>query len=172
MSDSGHSAPLIQGTAEATLSDPGFLVVVVFFGRLTAYKGLATWLDIYDHAQWRSPDAAVQAMAAHGVETLFLETGNSSQAVQAAGRDATYRTYVLDFHKPSAAPVGSMKMLNQPAPGTSVTSFIRVAPSDWAFLVAAAISSTSTYASHVEGAPGMGCFMIPPPVPFSTLIIV
>ena len=48
---------------------------------LTAYEGLATWLDIYDHAQWRSPDGAVQAMAQHGVRTLFLETGNSSQAV-------------------------------------------------------------------------------------------
>jgi hypothetical protein len=48
---------------------------------LTAYEGLGTWLDIYDHAEWRSPDAAVQAMAADGVKTLFLETGNSSQAV-------------------------------------------------------------------------------------------
>jgi len=50
----------------------------------------------------------------------------------------------LDFQSPSAAPVGSMMMLNQPASGTSVTSFTRVAPSDWAFLVAAAMSSTCT----------------------------
>ena len=50
----------------------------------------------------------------------------------------------LVFHRPSAAPVGSTMMLSQPMPMTSVTSFITVAPSALAFLVAAAMSSTST----------------------------
>ena len=42
------------------------------------------------------------------------------------------------------APVGSMMMLRDPMPMTSVTSFITLAPSDLAFFVAAAMSSTST----------------------------
>ena len=46
---------------------------------LQAYRGLATWLDVYDRATWRDPETAVSAMAAHGVRTLFLETGNSRQ---------------------------------------------------------------------------------------------
>ena len=46
---------------------------------LSAYTGLATWLDVYDHAQWRAPEATVAAIAARSVKTLFLETGNSRQ---------------------------------------------------------------------------------------------
>src|SRR5262245_9642773 len=53
---------------------------------LGAYDGLATWLDVYDHAQWRAPDATVQAMAARGVGTLFLETGNSRQPTDVVRR--------------------------------------------------------------------------------------
>src|SRR6516165_10795807 len=46
-------------------------------------------------------------------------------------------------HSPSAAPVGSMMIENEPAFGTSVTSRITVAPSDFALAVAAVTSSTS-----------------------------
>jgi len=62
-------------------------------------------------------------------------------------------------------------MLSQPISITSVTSFMTSPPNDFAFFVAARISSTSTYTSHPAGPPGI-CFMIPPPVPFPTLIIV
>ena len=47
---------------------------------LRAYDGLGTWLDIYDHAYWRHPGQTMRSIAAHGVKTLFLETGNSRQA--------------------------------------------------------------------------------------------
>jgi hypothetical protein len=47
----------------------------------SAYRGLATWLDIYDTAYWRTPESTVAAMQSRGVKTLFLETGNSSQNV-------------------------------------------------------------------------------------------
>jgi len=46
---------------------------------LSSYDGLGTWLDIYDHANWRDPQTAVNTMAAHGVKTLYLETSNSRQ---------------------------------------------------------------------------------------------
>lgn len=48
---------------------------------LTAYRGLGSWIDIYDTAAWNHPVLTVQALQAHGVQTVFVETGNSSQAV-------------------------------------------------------------------------------------------
>jgi hypothetical protein len=39
------------------------------------FAGLGTWLDIYS-PEWNNPEAAVTAMAQHGVKTLYLETGN------------------------------------------------------------------------------------------------
>ncbi len=43
------------------------------------FAGLGTWVDIYS-AEWADPEAAVAAMAQHGVRTLYLETGNYSHA--------------------------------------------------------------------------------------------
>jgi hypothetical protein len=43
---------------------------------LAAYRGLGGWVDIYDHEAFGDPAAAVAAMAAHGVRTLYLETSN------------------------------------------------------------------------------------------------
>src|SRR6266511_3617753 len=48
---------------------------------LDAYRGLATWVDIYDTKDWSRPEAAVAAMKARGVRTLFLETANYSRIV-------------------------------------------------------------------------------------------
>ena len=48
---------------------------------LDAYRGLATWIDIYDKTDWARPEAAVRAMKARGVRTLFLETGNFRQTL-------------------------------------------------------------------------------------------
>jgi hypothetical protein len=39
------------------------------------FRGLGTWVDIYA-TEWADPEAAVTAMAQHGVRTLYLETGN------------------------------------------------------------------------------------------------
>src|SRR5438477_10108515 len=43
---------------------------------LDAYRGLASWVDIYDTDALGDPSAAVAVMAAHGVRTLFLQAGN------------------------------------------------------------------------------------------------
>ena len=50
--------------------------------RLAAYRGLATWVDLYDGSSWADPETVVDAMAQTGVRTLFLETGNYSHAVR------------------------------------------------------------------------------------------
>lgn len=43
------------------------------------YAGLGTWLSIYAKKAWRDPEPQVAAMAADGVRTLYLETGNYKQ---------------------------------------------------------------------------------------------
>jgi hypothetical protein len=43
---------------------------------LSAYTGLATWVDLYDPRILARPETAVASMAGHGVRTLFLETSN------------------------------------------------------------------------------------------------
>ena len=43
---------------------------------LVAYRGLGSWVDLYDPTAWNDPAAAVQDMASRGVRTLFVETAN------------------------------------------------------------------------------------------------
>jgi hypothetical protein len=43
---------------------------------IEAYRGLGTWIDIYDDSAWADPAGTVAAMKAHGVRTLYLETSN------------------------------------------------------------------------------------------------
>lgn len=46
---------------------------------VAAYRGLGSWVDVFDGAQWDDPEATVAAMQALGVRTLFLETSNYSR---------------------------------------------------------------------------------------------
>jgi hypothetical protein len=48
---------------------------------LSVYGGLGTWVDLYAAPVWAAPETTVVAAAAHGVRTLFLETGNYRQRV-------------------------------------------------------------------------------------------
>ena len=43
---------------------------------LSAYTGLATWVDLYDPQVLKRPESSVAAMAENGVQTLFFETSN------------------------------------------------------------------------------------------------
>lgn len=47
-------------------------------GDVRAYRGLGTWVDIFD-SSYRHPREAVRSMAARGVRTLYLETSNYRQ---------------------------------------------------------------------------------------------
>jgi hypothetical protein len=44
--------------------------------KLSPFRGLGSWVDIYDTYQWDNPGATVRKMARKGVRTLYLETGN------------------------------------------------------------------------------------------------
>jgi hypothetical protein len=46
---------------------------------LKPYRGAGSWVDIYDPAAQKRPEAVVADMAAHGVRTLYLETANFKQ---------------------------------------------------------------------------------------------
>ena len=45
---------------------------------IDAYRGLGSWVDMFDARAWADPEATVNDMASHGVRTLFIETGNST----------------------------------------------------------------------------------------------
>jgi hypothetical protein len=46
---------------------------------LEAYRGLASWVDLFEERAWRRPAKAVADMQGHGVRTVFLQTSNYSQ---------------------------------------------------------------------------------------------
>ena len=74
------SAPAIESTAN-----------------VDAYRGLASWVDIYDTRAWSDPAATVADMARHGVRTLFIETANS-RSTSAIPRPAQLRTFISQAH--------------------------------------------------------------------------
>ena len=45
-------------------------------GHLAAYRGLGTWVDMYDKGPWADPEGAVLKMKRKGVTTLYLQTAN------------------------------------------------------------------------------------------------
>ncbi len=46
---------------------------------LGPFEGLGAWIDIYDKTAWRQPELTVADLAANGVRTLYLQTGNDSR---------------------------------------------------------------------------------------------
>ncbi len=45
-----------------------------------AYRGLGTWVNIYDDRQLADPEGTVRRIAARGVRTVYLETANFKQS--------------------------------------------------------------------------------------------
>jgi hypothetical protein len=43
---------------------------------LSPYRGPGMWVDVYDRAALSDPEGAAATMAAHGIRTLYLETGS------------------------------------------------------------------------------------------------
>jgi len=54
------------------------------------FAGLGTWIDVYS-PEWADPEAAVSAMAQHGVRTLYVETGNYNHNVDVFRPDGAGR---------------------------------------------------------------------------------
>ena len=66
----GGSGPSGEGPAK------GAIVVTTGAREDEPYRGLGTWIDIYDHSVWRHPERSVRRMAAHGIRTIYLQTSN------------------------------------------------------------------------------------------------
>ena len=43
---------------------------------IDVYRGLGTWIDMYDQPPWRYPRRSVRRMSLNGVRTLYLQTAN------------------------------------------------------------------------------------------------
>jgi hypothetical protein len=54
---------------------------------VTAYEGLGTWISIFGTKAYTDPNAVAAAIAAKGVKTVYVETGNSSQTVDVVRQD-------------------------------------------------------------------------------------
>ena len=65
---------------------------------LGAYSGLGAWIDIYDGNLMKTPDRTAAALKARRVNTIFLETGNSS-AKDAFVRPAAAAALIQSAHK-------------------------------------------------------------------------
>lgn len=66
--------PLEQKGASTPAEKPP--VVATPLSTVEPFRGLGTWVDIYDDRQWEHPEGAVREMAVNGVQTLYLQTAN------------------------------------------------------------------------------------------------
>jgi hypothetical protein len=64
---------------------------------LGPYRGLATWVDLYDARAWKDPEAAVADMATHGVRAIFVETANSSSS-SGLVHPGALATFIVEAH--------------------------------------------------------------------------
>ena len=69
------------------------------------FGGLATWVDVYDGAVYRTPEATAARIAARGVRTVFAETANDRSTVDVVGPEALGR-FVDALHAQGIAVVG------------------------------------------------------------------
>jgi hypothetical protein len=65
--------------------------------RLDAYRGIATWVDVFDAKAWRDPAAAVRDMADHGVRTIFIETA-TAKSTTAILNPSAMSTFITEAH--------------------------------------------------------------------------
>jgi hypothetical protein len=64
---------------------------------LAAYRGLASWVDLFDGKAFKNPPAVVTSMKFRGARTLFLETANYHTAGD-VGRPKAIGTFIDAAH--------------------------------------------------------------------------
>lgn len=69
------------------------------------FGGLATWVDVYDGAVYRAPEATAARIAARGVRTVFAETANDRSTVDVV-QPAALGRFVDALHAQGVAVVG------------------------------------------------------------------
>ena len=63
---SPHGHPALQAHAGVTAGSAD----------IDLYRGLGSWVDIYERTSWDNPERAIEGMRRHGVRTLYIETTN------------------------------------------------------------------------------------------------
>ena len=96
---SADTATLASAAASDTAaSQPATAAVLSPHGApLDAYRGLASWVDVYDTPAWRDPREAVQSMARHGVRTLFVQTSHFNSPTPFVNVKAL-REFIVEGH--------------------------------------------------------------------------
>ena len=75
---------------------------------LTAFRGLGAWVDLYDY-EFVEAEPAVADMAAHGVKTLYLQTGRWNKP--APDSSANFQDYAMVERWLTAAHAQGMKVI-------------------------------------------------------------
>jgi hypothetical protein len=65
--------------------------------RLAAYRGVGSWVDIFDAKAWRDPAGVVADMAGHGVTTLYLETA-TARSRSGLTNPSAMSTFITEAH--------------------------------------------------------------------------
>jgi len=76
-----HPAGVLAAGSIASVEEPPRGTIAPVLARVRVredepYRGLGTWIDIYDHEVWQRPTRSVRSMAAHGIRTIYLQTSN------------------------------------------------------------------------------------------------
>jgi hypothetical protein len=76
-----HPAGVLAAGSIASVEEPPRGMIAPVLARVRVredepYRGLGTWIDIYDHEVWQHPTRSVRSMAAHGIRTIYLQTSN------------------------------------------------------------------------------------------------
>jgi len=61
---------------------------------ISVYRGPGMWVDVYDQTALSDPLGAAAVMAAHGIRTLYLETGNYKRPYAVVHPRAAVRGWV------------------------------------------------------------------------------
>ena len=73
----GTAAPITQADAPRATDEAAVDERTGVAGLdLSAYRGLGTWIDMFNERPWDHPGAATEKMALKGVSTVYIETSN------------------------------------------------------------------------------------------------
>ena len=79
------------------------------------YKGLGTWVDVYDAKAFAQPEATAAAIASHGVRTVYVETSNSKQTADIVKPNALGRLVDALHHNEVEVVAWYLPSLTKPA---------------------------------------------------------
>jgi len=62
-----------------------------------SYRGLGSWVDLWDTRAWKDPAATIADMASHGVRTVYVQTGTARSA-SGVSNEPAMREFISEAH--------------------------------------------------------------------------